>query len=359
MVIPAESTEPPTEAASGPDDVAYLAEVVSEVVSEGDRERSDPGTSRPKVEQMDELFRSGSPEASAAGGTPLREALRRVERTAYLETSDITASKYLGSGFFKRNGAKAVLKGVRLMTAPMARYSTASVRLFEDVVDRIEELSERLDQPPVPGVQALMEPAVEVMDAWWGSEALDFMTQVHGPVWHMASGDGSLVEALRAKGVSSDGLQPRDDLTTFDPARSLAEMEPGSLGGIVLSGSATWLQPATRARYLEMITTRLAPKGRLAVHSPTPETWSATVSYVMSDLVPSRPLHSETWVLLLTEAGFKITGLSVSGGERRLGHVSGANPDADVLNAAIDAINVMSPGTGEYFLTAERDNSGG
>jgi hypothetical protein len=81
----------------------------------------------------------------------------------------------------------------------------------------------------------------------------------------------------------------------------------------------------------------------------------AETSHLMSDLAPGRPLHAETWSHLLAEHGFRRTGLTFGGEDRRLDRVPSSNPDASAINGAIDAVNALLLGPGEYLLVAVRE----
>ena len=81
----------------------------------------------------------------------------------------------------------------------------------------------------------------------------------------------------------------------------------------------------------------------------------ADTSHLISDLAPGRPLHAATWGHLLADHGFGRTGLTFGGEDRRLDRVASSNPDAQAINGAIDAVNALLLGPGEYLLVAVRE----
>ena len=179
-------------------------------------------------------------------------------------------------------------------------------------------------------------------------------------------GDGSLVAALGAAGVDAYGVDPSD--LVLEPAldRGLDVRAEGvldhlgvvageALGGIVLTGSLQWLRPNEREHLVDLVSTRLVVGGVLVLHSTTPEGWAASVTTVVRDLAPGRPLHAETWAHLLATRGFAVSAPEWGGADRRLAHVGSGSTDADSLNAAIDTINDLLLGPSEYLVVATRE----
>jgi hypothetical protein len=57
----------------------------------------------------------------------------------------------------------------------------------------------------------------------------------------------------------------------------------------------------------------------------------------------------------LARAGFGPAAVTWGGDERQLDRVGSSNPDAGAINAAIDAVNALVLGSGEYLLVAVRE----
>jgi hypothetical protein len=136
----------------------------------------------------------------------------------------------------------------------------------------------------------------------------------HRAVLHAECGTGALLEALEAAGVPARGVDPRGALAleaarrglhveTGEPAAALAGMEPNQLGALVLSGVVDRAPIEDLCALLDLARRALAAGAPLMIVSSGPaavDGWAA----VARDLIPGRPLHHETWELLLGRAGF-------------------------------------------------------
>ena len=96
-------------------------------------------------------------------------------------------------------------------------------------------------------------------------------------------------------------------------------------------------------------------EGVVVIHSATPESWNATTSHLVSDLAPGRPLHADTWSHLLAGLGFGRFAVTSGGEARRLDRVAPSNPDASAINGAIEVVNELLLGPGEYLVVAVRE----
>jgi hypothetical protein len=171
---------------------------------------------------------------------------------------------------------------------------------------------------------------------------------------------------LAAAGVDAYGVDPSD--LVLEPAldRGLDVRAEGvldhlgvvageALGGMVLTGSLQWLRANEREQLVDLVSSRLVVGGVLALHSTTPEGWASSVSTIVRDLAPGRPLHAETWAHLLTARGFVVSTPERGGTDRRLARVGSDSTDADTVNAAIDTINDLLLGPTEYLVVATRE----
>ena len=98
-------------------------------------------------------------------------------------------------------------------------------------------------------------------------------------------------------------------------AELLESLPTGSLGGMVLAGVSDRAPVEELVELLEVATDRLVPGGPLVVVGTRPEAVVEGWRAVARDLLPGRPLHPETWELLLDRAGYSDTG--------RLGPIDG------------------------------------
>ncbi|MHB8243803.1 MAG: class I SAM-dependent methyltransferase [Acidimicrobiales bacterium] len=126
------------------------------------------------------------------------------------------------------------------------------------------------------------------------------------PVLHTESGDGSLVERLRALGLDASGADPREGGSDGrrGPLEALAAVPRGSLGAVVLSGVTDRLRPSSAHVLVRLISTRLAPEGVVVVLSANPDSAMAS-DPVGADLAAGRPLHPVTWCHLFARAALE------------------------------------------------------
>jgi hypothetical protein len=158
-----------------------------------------------------------------------------------------------------------------------------------------------------------------------------------GPVLHVECGGGELLARLRAAGMEADGADPRGELVLSavasrgidvdvgDASGTLGGQPPGSRGAVVLSGVVDREPLSQLVALLDAALHVLAPEGVLAVVSRGPASVSGWAA-VAQDLLPGRPLHAETWELLLRRAGCSDV--------RRLGDAAAGGPYAVVARKA-------------------------
>src|SRR5664280_1590296 len=315
----------------------YLDEVMAEIDAEVRRRRASGDLPAGLERELDELFLEFSP-VGLHGRARLRETLALVDGSAYVDTAVPVASQKAVGTYVKRLIRKAMGWYIGFIVHQIVKFAWSVSRMFHVVVDHVEDLE----------------------------AAVDALAGAGGRVLHAECGDGTLLDALIAGGVDAYGVDPTESV--IEPAidRGLdvrAESVLGhlevvaeeALSGMVLSGSIQWLRPNERDRLVSLVTSRLTLDGVLVLNSATPESWTAGSSHLINDLAPGRPLHAETWSHLLTQRGFRPTALLYGGEDRRLGQVAPSNTDADAINAAIDVVNTLLLGPGEYLLVAVRE----
>ncbi len=190
------------------------------------------------------------------------------------------------------------------------------VEAFRFLSTRVRTLEERLafEDRPLEGAAWLVaaqelgrwvDPVVaHLVGAWPGGEVL-----------HADCGEGHLVEALEKAGVLTYGVEPRGSVALGALERGrrveitevtdeLAGRPPSSLGGLVLSGVVDRLPLHALVSLLARARVVLALGAPILIVASDPErkgTWSGALA---QDLLHARPLHAETWELLLHRAGF-------------------------------------------------------
>ncbi len=355
-------------AADGADATArakYLNEVMAEIDAEVRRRRASGDLPAGLERELDELFLEFSP-VGLHGRARLRETLALVDGSAYVDVAVPTESQKLVGSLVKRLIRKAMGWYIGFIVHQIVKFAWAVSRMFHVVVDHVEDLEASVDAQRTPELPASALPEVDPGSSWWSATAVAAMSGVSGRVLHAECGNGSLVSALLAGGVDAYGVDPTEsviepaieqglDVRAESVLGHLEVVADEALSGMVLSGSVQWLHPNQRDRLVHLAASRLAVDGVLVIHSSTPESWMAGTSHLISDLAPGRPLHAETWGHLLAQLGFGAAAVTRGGDERRLDRVGSSNPDAGPINAAIDAVNALLLGSGEYLLVAVRE----
>jgi len=190
------------------------------------------------------------------------------------------------------------------------------VEAFRFLSARVTALEERLagEDRPVDGPSWLV-PAAELGE-WVGPVVAHIVSHApSGAVLHGDSGKGALLDALSDAGVSALGVEPRGgvalqalergcSVTINEVLDDLAGRPAGSLGGVVLSGVVDRL-PLHALLPLLSHARRTLPLGApIVVVASEPSAASAAWQKPALDLIDGRPLHAETWEVLLDRAGF-------------------------------------------------------
>jgi len=345
--------------------IRYLDEVMAEIDAEVRRRRASGDLPAGLERELDELFLEFSP-VGMQGRARLRETLSLVDGSAYVDIAVPTASNKAVGSYVKRAIRKGLGWYMNFVVAQIVKFAWSVSRMFHVVVDHIEELEATVEAHRSPDLPMAVVPEAHTGATWWASPAAEALAGVSDRVVVGDCGDGSLVEALIAAGVDAYGVDPSD--RALEPALDrgtdvraewvldhLEVVAGEALGGIVLTGSVQWLRPNEREHLLELISTRVTIGGVVVLHSATPESWSTSVSPLVRDLAPGRPLHAETWSHLLASRGFAVAATVAGGDDRSIAHVSEGPTDAATVNAAIDAINHLLLGPAEYLVVATRE----
>jgi hypothetical protein len=190
------------------------------------------------------------------------------------------------------------------------------VEAFRFLSARVRTLEERLalEDRPVDGA-AWLVPAQE-LGHWVEPVAAHIVAaSTGGDVLHADSGEGQLLAALEKAGLVACGVEPRGavalgalergrTVTLAEGSEALATRPASSLGGLVLSGVVDRLPLHALVSLLARARIVLEAGAPLIIVASDPEqqgTWSQDVA---QDLLHPRPLHAQTWELLLQRAGF-------------------------------------------------------
>lgn len=343
----------------------YLAEVMEEIDAEVRRRRASgdlpPGLER----ELDEMFLEFSP-LGLQGKARLRETLALVDGSAYVDISVPVASQKKAGVYIKRLIRKSMGWYIGFIVHQLVKFAWSVSRMLHVVVDHVEVLESTIDALRPPELPAGSATVGDPGTAWWAEHARASLSATRGRVLHGECGNGSLVGLLVSAGVDAYGVDPAElmiepavdqglDIRSESMLDHLEVVADEALDGIVLSGSLQWLHANERDRLIRMATGRLAIGGTLVLHSSTPEAWDRGVTALVADLAPGRPLHAETWTHLLSGLGVSTRAVHVGGDDRRLQRLDPSVPGADTVNAAVEVLNELLLGPGEFLLIAVRD----
>ena len=343
----------------------YLTTVMAEIDAEVRHRRASGDLPAGLERELDDLFLEFSP-VGLQGKARLRENLTLVDSAAYVDIAVPVESDKKAGAYVKRLIRKSLSWYIGFIVHQVVKFAWAVSRMLHLVVDHVEDLEATVEALRIPELPASVVPVTDPGASWWADPAVAAMSGAEGRVLHAECGNGSLVGRLIAEGVDAYGVDP--DQAMIEPAiergldvRAEAALEhigvvaEEALAGIVLSGSVQWLDPNQRDRLIGLAASRLAIDGVLAIHSATPESWRRNSSPLVADLAPGRPLHPDTWTHVLAVSGLTRTSLHAGGEDRRLARLDPSSSDADTINAAIDTLNELLLGPGEYLLVAVRE----
>lgn len=240
--------------------------------------------------------------------------------------------------------ANRTLAALDLPTHPATHGQVAEVRHrldegLEATMEALRFLAARIERlegasasrsTPVDGMAWLVEPPDLLPWRPWLLEWL--ATPLPGALALAECGDGRLGSALgESLGVTVNGVEPRGPLALAAARRGLAVHagpviewlgEAQGLGALVLSDAVDRLAREDLVQLVALAVQALAADGWLVVIGRHAERsgWSAAAN----DLLPGRPLHPETWQLLLERAG--LDGVAVARGPGPSGPTAPAAP---------------------------------
>jgi hypothetical protein len=183
---------------------------------------------------------------------------------------------------------------------------------------RVEALEARQD--PTGVVTADYDLALPDSSAW--SEALAMWlgeeVAVDGPLVVGEARDAALVTAATRTGRQVCAVEPRgvvvwEALAAGDPPAAtfvlaevgdhLPSMDDASAAGVVLAGCVDRVDLVAKAGLARQALRVTRGSGRVVVLATDQKAWDRQVAPPARDLLPGRPLHPETWSLLLRRFG--------------------------------------------------------
>ncbi len=267
----------------------------------------------------DALRRVDQPDiASAAGAAPWhglppdlwdRGRSAKVGKRFVGDVAGVLADLLASDARAAADAAVAAVNGDRFIaTWDALRYLAA----------RVEALEARTD--PM-GTTAALDLPVPDLTEWslsvgsWCRPARGRTTIVAGELC-----DGSVLEALAGAGRTVSGVEPRaasvwraldaarvgrnaPDLVIDEVADHLASLPDRSVAAVVLAGCVDRLDLPGKAGLLDESVRVLATGGSVVVLTTDQDAFDRALPPTTRDLLPGRPFHPETWLLLLDRAG--------------------------------------------------------
>jgi Methionine biosynthesis protein MetW len=198
----------------------------------------------------------------------------------------------------------------------LAQAMAQVVEAFRFLSARVRTLEARLayQDHPVDGA-AWLVPAQE-LGPWVEPVAAHLVgARAPGEVVHADCGEGQLLRALTEAGLTARGVEPRGavaldalergcSIALVEVADDLAACPAASLGGLALSGVVDRLPLHALVALLDQARRVLALGAPLVVVASDPDQTKKRWDGVARDILRPRPLHAETWELLLQRAGF-------------------------------------------------------
>ncbi len=196
------------------------------------------------------------------------------------------------------------------------RYLAARLEQLEARIDPVGALLPTLDLP-VPEVGALLADVVRFVRTDEGPGTGAAGTTVVGEL-----GDRTLWSGLAGgteRGGPVRGVDPRAAVVwrswpsagsdaepvTAEVDAYLRSLDTDSVGSVVLSGCVDRYDLARKTELVDEALRVIAPGGRLVLLVSEQSAWDASLSPPVRDLTPGRPLHPETWGLLLAHHGLE------------------------------------------------------
>lgn len=190
------------------------------------------------------------------------------------------------------------------------------VEAFRFLSARVGTLEQRLahQDRPIDAVPWLV-PAEE-LGPWAGPVAAHMVAMTPGgAVLHADCGEGLLLDTLAQGGVDALGVEPRGGValralergcavTICEALETLETLPSGTLGGVVLSGVVDRLALHELLPLLSQTRRALQSAAPIAVVATDPSGNGSDRGAAALELVAGRPLHVETWEILLDRAGF-------------------------------------------------------
>ena len=188
------------------------------------------------------------------------------------------------------------------------------------------------------------------------------------PVVDLGFGRGEFMELLAELGVRVRGVEPDEQLVLSARSRGLdveqgsaveylQNVEPGSLGGIVMIQVIEHLSPQHVIDFVELAADALRPGGKVVLETVNPASLYTYAHAFWVDPDHVRPVHPNYLGFLFSEAGFATVervDRSPVPADESLEPMPGDDELSKRLNANFDRINGLLFGPQDYAIVATR-----
>ncbi len=286
--------------------------LIAEIEEEARRLRREGIVSAGYERELDAIFTRLAP---AAAAEDFDAALSSAEELAHIDPhAPVLSNKPAGSAMKKAVRKMIFFYGAHL-TEQFTQFSTTiarATRLLGRRVDAVETARPSVS-PAVAAVVASLDPGPEGVD--FASALRERLKAAPGRVIVGECGRGDLLRLLVDGGIDAYGVEPRTRLADAAGAADLEVREDAVLdhlrlvpvhavAGVVLVGCVDRVPVGTRIELLQEAARVLEPGGTVAVivgSGPGGQPGARA----LADLLGERPLHADTWRVLLEAEGFE------------------------------------------------------
>jgi hypothetical protein len=263
--------------------------------------------------------------ASAAGAAPwkgLPPDLWERGRSAKIgerfvgDVAGVLADLLAADARAAADAAVTAVNGDRFVaTWDALRYLAARIEALEARADPVRSPTSVLDLPLpdltewAPSVGSWCEPVGErttiVVGELCDGSVLAALTEAGRPVRGVEPRAASVWRAFGAAAEAVGGSTP--DLVLDEVAVHLTSLADGSLAAAVLAGCVDRLDLPGKVALLDEAARVVEPGGSVVVLTSDQAAFDRALPATACDLLPGRPFHPETWLLLFERAGASAT----------------------------------------------------
>jgi SAM-dependent methyltransferase len=299
-------------APGGEAEAVDFGRLIAEIEEEARRLRREGVVSAGYERELDAIFTRLAPPAAAED---FDAALASAEELAHIDPhAPVLSNKPAGSAM-KKTVRKLVFFYGAYLTDQVTQFSTTIARTTRLLGRRVDALEAALPSvsPTVRAIVASLDPGPEGVE--FASALRERLPAASGRVVVGECGRGDLLRPLVDGGIDAYGVEPRTRLADAAGAGNLEVREDAvldhlrlvpthALAGVVLVGCVDRVPVGTRIELLQEAARALEPGGTLGVivgSGPSGQPGARA----LADLLGERPLHADTWRVLLEAEGFE------------------------------------------------------